>query len=160
MQTLKHIRQKQTYKNKQNKYKEILRETHTKINTGHPAHHSTANKYLSGSGWMSCMFCFVVVFLKGFCCFLFTIMCSLIHAKILCKNTQKYYAKTKKNTKPSQKQTNTGHPPAHHSTANKYLSGSGWMTCIVDFFYRRLFVCFCCYFVFVCFCSLCKCLHV
>ena len=28
------------------------------------------------------------------------------------------------------RQKETAHPSAHHSTANKYISGSGWMSCI------------------------------
>ena len=42
-----------------------------------------------------------------------------------------------------------GHPPAHHSTANQYLSGSGW-----EIMYL------CCVYVFVvviCACFDCKC---
>ena len=35
----------------------------------------------------------------------------------------------------------TGHPPARHSTANKYLSGSGWMSCVFVCFSRRLCLC-------------------
>ena len=90
-QTLKKTRQKQTnQKNNKNKTKPSRQK---KRNTGHPAHHSAANEYLSGSGWMGCIFV-VVVFLQGLCCLLLLEFCSLIHAK-----AQKDKAKTKKQKK-------------------------------------------------------------
>ena len=142
-------------------------------NIGHPpAHHPTANKYLSGSGWMRCMLFVLGVSRRLFVVVLVTWVCSLIHATYLnywtttTHNTQQHTrANQQHNNKPSSKVNNThthiGHP-AHHPTANKYLSGSGWMRYIFVFvvFVSKVV---CCYVVLLCCCvvaSLGKLLHV
>ena len=90
----------------------------TQINTGHPAHHSAANKYLSGSGWMSCIVVLLCLFSKFcFCC----VCCYMYFVDCKCKSSNRLRENRK----------TTGYHPAHHSAANKYLSGSGWMSCIV-----------------------------
>ena len=83
--------QKKT-RQKQANNKRTTKNLRTKTkNTGHPAHHSTANKYLLGSRQMSCICCCLLYFSKVICVlFVFTKVCSLIHA-----NTQKDQAKTK-----------------------------------------------------------------
>ena len=50
---------------------------------------------------------------------------------------------TTRKRKNKQQKNEKGHPPAHHSTANEYLSGSGWMSCICLFFLEGfiLFLC-------------------
>ena len=54
---------------------------------------------------------------------------------------------------------NVGHPPAHHSTTNQYLSGSGWMSCVLLCLYYLRF----CLYVWVylsCFAYTCKSLKI
>ena len=68
-----------------------------------------------------------------------------------CKSSKGQCKKTKTSIKTKNK--NTGHPPAHHSTANKYLSGSGWMSCIfLCFLVLSLRLCYLCFVVIVCVC--------
>ena len=98
------------------------------------------------------------------CVFVFSVVYCVVFRqkqKILGKNkTNKITIKEKKNTKrkktrkreedkrnlrgKQQTTKSTGHP-AHRSAANKYLSGSGWISCILFLlFSRRLFsLCLC-----------------
>ena len=87
------------------------------------------------------MFCFCLLFLLDF---------FRLHMHKLTKY-QAHITKTKKQTNKKRRQINTniGHPPAHHPTANEYLSGSGWMSCICVFSFLEVFVFFFCLF---CFC--------
>ena len=64
---------------KNNKHK--IKTNKTKHIWHPPAHQPTANKYLSGSGWMSCMLLLLCFVLEGFLLFcVFTRVASLMHA--------------------------------------------------------------------------------
>ena len=146
---LKKTRQKQQTQKKHKTNKNTFEQKQQNKNTGLPAHHSAANEYLSGSGWMSCIccfsrrfsFCFLVCFYYS--CFAYACNNSKDKARTnITKEQQNTFDKNKnKNNK------HTGHPPAHHSTANKYLAGSGWMSCISFVSFRRFlfsYLLFCC----------------
>ena len=123
---------------------------------GHPAHHSTANKYLRFR-LDELYYLLLCVFLEGVfvvvcCCVLelFVYTCNSLN-RLGKHTTNKQTTNTTKHLRENQRPSNTGHP-AHHSTANKHLSGSGWMSCIfVCFVYLEgcLFVCL---FLLECFC--------
>ena len=87
--------------NQQNKQKSFQKNINTEIQDIQPRTRprmniiSTANRYLSGSGWMSCICC-LFVFLEGCLFCVFARVVSLIHAK-----AQKDNAKTT-NTKEKQ----------------------------------------------------------
>ena len=124
--------------------------------TGHPpAHHSAANKYLSGSGWMRCIFV-LLLFSKVLCFSVFTRVCSLIHA-----TTQKGKAKTNKT---QEKQTNKQQTfeknkttkiqdvlqPTTRPRINIFQVPAGWA---VFFFIEGFLHCFV-VLMFLCFCLL------
>ena len=113
---------------------------------------STANKYLSGSGWMSCIFV-VFVFLKGVL-LLFCVYYSLFR---LYMQQLKKTRQTKENLREKQKTTKHTARPA--GTWKIYIRGRvvGWrMSCIFVFvvslmlFVVFLFVCFCLVFLSCC----------
>ena len=65
--------------------------------------------------------------LKIFVLFAFPMCCLLFGSEQTKQTTNNL------RTKHTKTQT-TGHPPAHHTNANRYLSGSGWMSCIFFLF--------------------------
>ena len=117
--------------------------------TGHPpAHHSAANKYLSGSGWMSCIFVFDV-FLR-LVVFVVTRVCSLTHAK-----AQKDNAKRKASRKTKQQKIKLILPEfERYLFAVEWWAGGCPVFCCFCFYRRlfvvRLFCCFCLVFLSLC----------
>ena len=106
------------------------------INTGYPALDPTANKSLSGSGWEIMYFCCF------YCFYVFLEALYLIYIYIyiyICFYMCFFDCKCKSFNRLRENIKTTGHPPAHHSTANTYLSGSGWMICIFFFVFLEGF---------------------
>ena len=126
--------------------------------TGHPpAHHSTANKYLSGSGWMSCI-CLLLFFSKVFClCVVLLELCRLYMQKLKKtrrkqKNNRKTHKQKQKNSKNNKTKTEIQDiQPSTRPRINISQVPAGRFM-----FFSFLFVCFfsiicCCSFVFVVF---------
>ena len=104
--------------------------------TGYPALDSTGNIYFSGSGWeimYLCLFCLLLCFLFEA---VYVCLFMLLYVFFDCKC--KHLNRLGENIQTKQ----TGHPLAHHSTANKYLSRSGWMSCICVLLFSKVFLVF------------------
>ena len=133
---LNNTRQPQQKQNEtQTNTKKLREKTHT--NTGHPAQ-PEPDKYLFAVGsWPG-----RAVFL-ALCCFFFFNRCYFFCLVFLSFCMYKRSNSNKTTTKASRKTNKRTALPAHDSTANKYISGSGWAGCPVFFCFSQSLFDFC-----------------
>ena len=129
-QTLKQTRLKQTKRNNNKNKQQTLDKNKQTTNTGHPADHSTTNKYLSGSGRMSCILDLLFFVSKVCISVVFTRVFFAGSGKSL--NIPGKSNNNKRTTNYLREQTKVTIQYILQPTTRPQIniSGSGWMSCI------------------------------